>query len=243
MVAGAIAAVSLALLVGAGVSLAFGLEARKHEKDAPRKKQDAEDAAEREQKVNRDIIVVTTRADVTLREAVKTTASFIALASELEETLGSQPALLLRLLRQTETNLDRLRQAGDSAEVREQQAGLQTLAAKLHLLRGRTDLALPAADAAVAGYDALHQDGSVEARAGLSLALFTRARIHLQRGHTVPARADVRRAQDVANELAAAQPDQVRWTVLRARSRRPSSAASCRRRGTTPKAISSRRRG
>ena len=48
VVSGAIAAVSLALLVGAGISLGFGLEANKQAKEAKRKQKDADDAADRE---------------------------------------------------------------------------------------------------------------------------------------------------------------------------------------------------
>lgn len=48
VVAGAMAAVFLALLTGAGVSLGFGLEANKQANEARKQKKDAEDATERE---------------------------------------------------------------------------------------------------------------------------------------------------------------------------------------------------
>ncbi|HEY1190659.1 MAG TPA: protein kinase [Gemmata sp.] len=50
VVAGAITAVSLALVVGAGVSLGFGLYANDQAEEAKRQKKDAEDAAEREKR-------------------------------------------------------------------------------------------------------------------------------------------------------------------------------------------------
>ena len=49
VVAGAVTAVSLALLVGAGVSVNFGLEARKQAEVAKQKQKDADDAREREE--------------------------------------------------------------------------------------------------------------------------------------------------------------------------------------------------
>jgi hypothetical protein len=153
-----------------------------------------------------------------LREAVKTTGSFVALATDLEEALGAQTSVTLRLLAQTDSNLARLRTLGDSPDAREQLAALQALAAKLHLLRGRTDLALAAGNEAVAGYEALRASAHADTRPGLWLALYARARVHSDRGTTGPALADVRRARTVADELAAEQPANYRWQVFQAKS-------------------------
>jgi hypothetical protein len=56
VVSGAAAAVFLALLTGAGVSLAFGYEAHKQAEEAKKQKKDAEDAAEREEKEKLKVI-------------------------------------------------------------------------------------------------------------------------------------------------------------------------------------------
>ncbi len=56
VLAGAIAAVSLALLVGAGASLTFGLEARKQEKEALKQKKEAEEAVGREEREKHDAV-------------------------------------------------------------------------------------------------------------------------------------------------------------------------------------------
>ena len=205
------AAVSVALLAGTAVSVAFGLEAQQ-------KRKDAEAATGREEQEKKDAVTARLQAETNLREAVKTTASFVALATELEETLGAQTGLTLRLLAQTETNLARLRTLGDSPEAREQLAALQALTSKLQLARGRTDLALAAGNEAVAGYDALRTSPHADVRAGLWLALHARARVHSDRGTTGPALADVRRARAVADELAAAQPANYRWQVFQAKS-------------------------
>ena len=56
VVSGALAAVTLALLVGAGVSLGFGLYANEQANEAKQKKEEADDATAREQKEKQDAI-------------------------------------------------------------------------------------------------------------------------------------------------------------------------------------------
>src|SRR5262249_56885065 len=57
VVAGAMAAVLLALSAGTGVSIGFALEAQKQAEEARRKQKDADDAAAREEQEKRDAIL------------------------------------------------------------------------------------------------------------------------------------------------------------------------------------------
>lgn len=194
-----------ALIVGATASIIFGLRAQAEAAQAEKDRI----AAGLAQK----------QAEANLREAVTTTRSFVTLADQLREALGNPTALLARTVDQTNTNLARLRNAGDSPEVREQQVALKTLVADLRLTQERTDLALSVNGEAIAELEALRAEGraTAEVETGLWYAYATRARTHLRQGQTTPALADLLKAEEAARRLAAIPGQQIPGDDRRAR--------------------------